>query len=268
MLAQVGVTALIFSLWLPLSASLFPPVGHLPVGELEEELRELDLEMGLEVPMPVRVPIFQRRAVRLERLLKGAKHQLTWTGAHFVCKSCKASRGPTRLGTWLHQGVCRGSCAAAAQRKHIKAKEKRFSPSADISSFTQSGSEALPDSEGQAHHEWDVSRGAYRIAAVRVLSPPSSTGPLENYQRICEQQRREIATVRRRFAALRVEERWIGRQPDGPELDLSAAIRAQGGGGLPSVGNAKSLGWPGRAALGQRGGRGQVGGDRFRPVSA
>lgn len=119
-----------------------------------------------------------------------------------------------------------GPARDAARAEAMQSKERKFSPSADISSFTQGSSEGLPDSDGQVHHEWDASRGAYRIAAVRVLSPPSNSGPLESYQRICDQQRREIATVRRRFAALRVEERWIGRQPDGPELDLEAAIRA------------------------------------------
>ncbi|MEC7241200.1 MAG: hypothetical protein VXW32_08160, partial [Myxococcota bacterium] len=119
-----------------------------------------------------------------------------------------------------------GPARDAARAAAVQTKERRFTPSADVSSFTQGGGEDLPDSEGQAHHEWDASRGAYRIAAVRVLSPAANSGPLENYQRICEQQRREIALVRRRFAALRVEERWVGRQPDGPELDMASAIRA------------------------------------------
>ena len=37
--AQAAVTAAVFSCWLPLSASLFPPTGSLPVDELEPELR-------------------------------------------------------------------------------------------------------------------------------------------------------------------------------------------------------------------------------------
>ena len=37
---QVGVTAAVFSLWLPFSASLFPPIGVLPVEALEAELRD------------------------------------------------------------------------------------------------------------------------------------------------------------------------------------------------------------------------------------
>ena len=36
---QVGVTAVIFSLWLPFSASIFPPTGRLPIGDVEEDLR-------------------------------------------------------------------------------------------------------------------------------------------------------------------------------------------------------------------------------------
>ena len=119
-----------------------------------------------------------------------------------------------------------GPARDAARAEATRAPEKRFSPSAGAAALTQSGSESLPDTEGNPHHEWDANRGVYRIHAVRVLSPPASTGPLENYQRICEQRRREIASVRRRFAALRVEERWVGRQDDGPELDLESAIRA------------------------------------------
>jgi hypothetical protein len=37
---QVGVTAAIFTFWLPFSASLFPPVSHLPIDTLEVELRQ------------------------------------------------------------------------------------------------------------------------------------------------------------------------------------------------------------------------------------
>ena len=40
LLAQVGLTAAIFSLWLPVSAAACPPVGKLPVEELEPELKE------------------------------------------------------------------------------------------------------------------------------------------------------------------------------------------------------------------------------------
>ena len=34
----MGVTAAVFSLWLPVAASLSPPAGRLPIAELEAEL--------------------------------------------------------------------------------------------------------------------------------------------------------------------------------------------------------------------------------------
>ena len=36
--AQVGVTAAVFSLWMPVGASMFPPTGRLNVAEVEGEL--------------------------------------------------------------------------------------------------------------------------------------------------------------------------------------------------------------------------------------
>ena len=37
LVVQVGVTAMVFSVWLPIATSLFPPVVRMPVAELEEE---------------------------------------------------------------------------------------------------------------------------------------------------------------------------------------------------------------------------------------
>ena len=37
LVVQVGVTAMVFSVWLPIATSLFPPVVRMPVTELEEE---------------------------------------------------------------------------------------------------------------------------------------------------------------------------------------------------------------------------------------
>ena len=39
-LAQLGVTAAVFTIWLPASFSLIPPVGRLPLSELEPEILE------------------------------------------------------------------------------------------------------------------------------------------------------------------------------------------------------------------------------------
>ena len=61
-------------------------------GSLDDGMREFYLELGMEVPRLARAPPAQRRAQRLEKLVNVAWHQLTWTGAQFVRKRCKASK--------------------------------------------------------------------------------------------------------------------------------------------------------------------------------
>ena len=36
--AQVGVTAAVFSLWMPVGAALYPPTGRLPLADVEAEI--------------------------------------------------------------------------------------------------------------------------------------------------------------------------------------------------------------------------------------
>jgi nitric oxide reductase NorD protein len=84
-----------------------------------------------------------------------------------------------------------------------------------------------PDDEGaRDHDEWDDAAGTYRLAAVRVAEVEAPPGPVEGYTRIVEANRRQIAQIRRRFEALRVEERWLHGVADGPELDLNRVIAA------------------------------------------
>ena len=38
LVAQVGVTAAVFSLWMPVGAALYPPTGRLPLADVEAEI--------------------------------------------------------------------------------------------------------------------------------------------------------------------------------------------------------------------------------------
>ncbi|MFT4976203.1 MAG: hypothetical protein ACI8S6_002099 [Myxococcota bacterium] len=87
--------------------------------------------------------------------------------------------------------------------------------------------EARPEEDGSREYdEWDVERGVYKIAATRVVEVESNVGPLESYERIVRANQPLIKEIRRRFEALRVEERWLHAQPDGTEIDLSRAVSA------------------------------------------
>lgn len=82
------------------------------------------------------------------------------------------------------------------------------------------------EGEGRVYDEWDAARGAFRVDAVRVTEEPGHTGPLARYEQLVRANAGPIREVRRRFAALRTEERWIHGLPDGTELDLSRAVSA------------------------------------------
>ncbi|MCB9778114.1 MAG: hypothetical protein H6742_06090 [Alphaproteobacteria bacterium] len=82
------------------------------------------------------------------------------------------------------------------------------------------------EDEGHEYDEWNHERGHYVVAAARVVEAPAPSGPLQHYERIVSAQRTEIERIRRQFAVLRVEERWVHGQPDGPELDLNRAVSA------------------------------------------
>ncbi len=82
------------------------------------------------------------------------------------------------------------------------------------------------DDGGRLWDEWDDAAGVYRFEATKVYTPEAPTGPLGSYERIVEANVAQIKQIRRRFEALRVEERWVGGQPDGPEVDLNRAILA------------------------------------------
>ncbi|MFN7142487.1 MAG: nitric oxide reductase activation protein NorD [Myxococcota bacterium] len=84
-----------------------------------------------------------------------------------------------------------------------------------------------PGEDGaREYDEWDDAAGAYRFAAVKVQEVEAATGPLGGYERIVQANQRQIKEIRRKFEALRVEERWLHGQPDGTELDLNRAVQA------------------------------------------
>ncbi len=87
--------------------------------------------------------------------------------------------------------------------------------------------EARPrDEEGQRYDEWDERAQGFRAGAVRVVEVDAPAGDRESWDRLCLAQEGALREVRRRFTALRIDERWEHGRDDGPELDLDRAIRA------------------------------------------
>jgi len=85
---------------------------------------------------------------------------------------------------------------------------------------------APTDDGGRDYDEWDYKSGAYKLAETRVFSPDAATGPIAGYDVVVAANQKEIKQIRKRFEALRVEERWMGGQYDGPEIDIPRAIDA------------------------------------------
>ncbi len=84
-----------------------------------------------------------------------------------------------------------------------------------------------PGEDGSREYdEWDDAAGIYRFAAVKVIEVEAPTGALGGYERVVQANQRQIKEIRRKFASLRVEERWLHGQRDGTELDLNRAIAA------------------------------------------
>ena len=84
-----------------------------------------------------------------------------------------------------------------------------------------------PEEDGSREYdEWDVERGVYKVGITRVVEVESNVGPLDSYDRIVRANQPLIKEIRRRFEALRLEERWLHGQPDGSEIDLNRAVAA------------------------------------------
>jgi len=100
-------------------------------------------------------------------------------------------------------------------------------PSVPLPDLATTEEGARPQDDGsRAYDEWDDAQGAFRVGATRVVEVEAPPGPLESYSRIVEANQAEIRAVRRRFAALAAEERWLHGQPDGTEIDVNRAVAA------------------------------------------
>lgn len=87
--------------------------------------------------------------------------------------------------------------------------------------------ESRPEDEpGWLYDEWDHTRGCWRVGFCRVEEVAAPLAAPESWSRLRDSQSELLASVRRRFAVLRREDRWATGQPDGSEIDLDRAIRA------------------------------------------
>lgn len=83
-----------------------------------------------------------------------------------------------------------------------------------------------PDESGREYDEWDYKAGLYKFQAVKVVEVESNTGGLDGYSTIVAANQKQIKEIKKRFEALRVEERWLHGQRDGSEIDMNRAIAA------------------------------------------
>ena len=95
----------------------------------------------------------------------------------------------------------------------------------------ETGPPGLPsypgDQEGFRYDEWDSEQGCWRLDLVHVSEPPAPGGSLSGYTDLAKAHAAEILQIKRRFEALRTEERWVGGLPEGPEIDIDRAILAR-----------------------------------------
>lgn len=112
------------------------------------------------------------------------------------------------------------------QDKQKEAPEQKWAPGTSADQVLAEGELLKPDESGREYDEWDYKAGSYRFTAVKVIEAEGNSGSKESYDRIVQANQKQIKEIRRRFEALRVEERWLHGQPDGSEIDLNRAIAA------------------------------------------
>ena len=83
----------------------------------------------------------------------------------------------------------------------------------------------VQDQGARVYDEWDGDRSILRLGVTRVVEVDAPSGSVDNWQRMVKANRDSIQELKRRFEALRIEERWLHGQPDGSELDLDRVIR-------------------------------------------
>ncbi|MBI5785334.1 MAG: VWA domain-containing protein [Rhodocyclales bacterium] len=76
------------------------------------------------------------------------------------------------------------------------------------------------------YDEWDYHRSAYRKGWCHVYEMAVAPGDPDYVAEIGNRHRALISQIRRRFEAVRGEDRVLGRQPEGEEIDLDAQVDA------------------------------------------
>ncbi len=86
----------------------------------------------------------------------------------------------------------------------------------------------VPDSRAPdfRYDEWDYHRQAYRRGWCHVFETEVKRGDGAWVSEVSARHRPLIGQIRRRFEVLRGEDRMLGRQPDGEEVDLDALVDA------------------------------------------
>jgi nitric oxide reductase NorD protein len=100
------------------------------------------------------------------------------------------------------------------------------------------GPELVNDRDANYRYdEWDTHRGAYRRAWCHVYETEVKAGDAAYVREVSSRYAALIRQIRRRFEIVRGEDRILGRQPDGEEIDLDALVDAladRRGGAEPS----------------------------------
>lgn len=112
------------------------------------------------------------------------------------------------------------------QEKAKELPDQKWAPGTSAGQALAEGEVLKPDETGREYDEWDYKAGTYRFTAVKVIEVEGNAGSKESYERIVQANQKQIKEIRRRFEALRVEERWLHGQRDGSEIDLNRAIAA------------------------------------------
>ncbi|MBU1235707.1 MAG: VWA domain-containing protein [Gammaproteobacteria bacterium] len=76
------------------------------------------------------------------------------------------------------------------------------------------------------YDEWDYHRSAYRKGWCHVYEVEVKPGDADYVEEVGNRHRALISQIRRRFEAVRGEDRVLGRQPEGEEIDLDAQVDA------------------------------------------
>jgi nitric oxide reductase NorD protein len=76
------------------------------------------------------------------------------------------------------------------------------------------------------YDEWDYHRSAYRKGWCHVYEMEVAPGDPAYVTEVGNRHRALISRIRRRFEAVRGEDRMLGRQPEGEEVDLDAQVDA------------------------------------------